>query len=92
MGLDEMSDGARVKRIFYGGIIISLDEKNSSFEAIAIDRKHRVFALGSDEEILPLKGTDTEVIYLNGIPSCLSYRSRGHALARSRVHRVNHQV
>jgi hypothetical protein len=27
MGLNKMSDGARVKRIFYGGIIISLDEK-----------------------------------------------------------------
>ena len=50
--------------IFYGGNIITMDEKNPSVEALAV-KADRIQAVGQLDEVLALAGPATQVVYLN---------------------------
>ncbi|MGP7818569.1 amidohydrolase [Niallia sp. 01092] len=51
--------------IFYNGQIMSMDEHNNQYEAIAV-KKERIIALSSNEEITKWAGSYTEVVNLGG--------------------------
>ena len=51
--------------IFYNGIILSMDDNRPQAQAIAIDGE-RILAVGTNNEILTLKGSSTQVIDLRG--------------------------
>ena len=51
--------------IFYNGIILSIDDNRPQAQAIAIDGE-RILAVGTNNEILTLKGSSTQVIDLRG--------------------------
>ena len=57
-----MSDKAGF--IFYGGNIITMEEKNPSAEALAVQGDF-IQAVGRLDEVLALAGPSTKVIYLN---------------------------
>lgn len=50
--------------IFYGGDIITMDEKNPCAEALAV-KGDIIQAVGKLEEVFTLAGPSTQVIYLN---------------------------
>ncbi|NEP23121.1 amidohydrolase family protein [Moorena sp. SIO3I6] len=52
-------------KIYTGGEIITLDDKNPSAEAVAV-QSGKILAVGSLEELQNLQGDKTEVINLNG--------------------------
>ncbi len=54
-----------MKKIFYNGTIITMNEDHPYVEALCIENG-RIFALGSKEEILSLISNEDEVIDLNG--------------------------
>ncbi|MGD8455122.1 MAG: amidohydrolase family protein [Anaerolineales bacterium] len=51
--------------IFHNGYVITLDEENHVFEAIAI-KGNEILAVGTNDEILALQGEDTTLIDLSG--------------------------
>lgn len=57
------ADGATI--IFHNGYVITLDEENHVFEAIAI-KGNEILAVGTNDEILALQGEGTTLIDLSG--------------------------
>jgi len=51
--------------IFHNGDVLTIDENNSVVEALAI-KGDKIFAVGADNEILPLQGEDTILVDLSG--------------------------
>jgi predicted amidohydrolase YtcJ len=51
--------------IFYNGTILTMDEKNPQANAIAI-KGEKIMAVGNNNDILALKGTQTRLVYLAG--------------------------
>lgn len=51
--------------IFYNGYVLSIDEHNNVFEALAV-KGDKILAVGDDSEILALVGDETQVIDLEG--------------------------
>ncbi len=51
--------------ILHGGKVITVDDKFTIHQAIAVE-DGKILAVGSDAEVLALKGTTTEVIHLEG--------------------------
>lgn len=51
--------------IFYNGIVLTMEENLAQVQAVFI-QGDKILAVGSDEEILELKGPDTQVIDLEG--------------------------
>lgn len=54
-----------VDRIFFNGQVITIDKNNTQARAVAIG-KGRIVAVGTDEEILKLKTSKTELVDLRG--------------------------
>lgn len=52
-------------RILHGGKVITVDEKFSVHEALAV-RGERIVAVGKNDDVLALRGDQTEVIDLAG--------------------------
>ena len=50
--------------IFFGGDIVTMDERNPNAEALAV-RNGKVVAVGTIKHVFKLAGSKTEVIYLN---------------------------
>lgn len=51
--------------ILHDGTVVTMDDKNNVFEAIAV-KNGRIAAVGSNEEILKLGSTDTKMVNLDG--------------------------
>ncbi|WP_428912103.1 amidohydrolase [Niallia sp. Krafla_26] len=52
-------------KILYNGLIVSIDDKKSTFEAIAL-KDGKILALGNEKYISGYKGINTEIINLEG--------------------------
>ena len=51
--------------IFHGGIILTMDPAQPRAQAIALQGE-KIIAIGTDQEVMTLKGDQTKVIYLDG--------------------------
>jgi len=52
-------------RIFLGGPVVTVDSANPTAEAVAV-ADGRIVAVGSEEEVMALQGSDTEITNLQG--------------------------
>ena len=76
-------------KIWFGAHIRTMDESLSEAQALASDKNGNILALGSDEDILALKGPKTELFDMNGawiVPGLLDthvhYRMYGESLLK----------
>lgn len=60
----EMAD-----RIWSGGPILTMDDTNPRAEAVA-EKDGEIIAVGSEAEVMKLKGKDTRIIDLGGARCC----------------------
>ena len=64
-GKEIHADENKADKIFLGGDIITVDDKNPEARAIAV-HNGKIQAIGSETEVLKYKGSNTEVIDLKG--------------------------
>ena len=60
-----LSQENKADKIFLGGDIITVDDKNPEAQAVAV-RNGKILAIGSETEVLKYEGSNTEVIDLKG--------------------------
>jgi predicted amidohydrolase YtcJ len=58
--------GGSADTIYHGGVVLTVDDRNPSAEALAV-RDGSIVAVGSDEEVLALRGDETNVVDLGGL-------------------------
>lgn len=59
------SSGDKADAIYYNGSIYTADNNNPETEAVAV-KNGMIVAIGSEEEVMKMKGGDTEMVDLNG--------------------------